>query len=91
MKLAQYELDCPFGVPVQPIIDSQLRRWSSAHAYKQFKQGCQNCETECLPVCLWQNYGSGGSDDEEVDPDRPPHDSSRCQACRLGVCDRMHE
>ena len=61
--------------------------WTSAHAYKNFKQGCQRCELEGLPVFMWVNKGKRDyyavSDDEE----KPPHDSERCEACRAGECD----
>ena len=69
-----------------------LLRWYSFHAYKQYKQGCQRCESDCLPVYMWvndeNNYDSDDDDEVEVDKDKPPHDSARCEACRLGVCDR---
>ena len=54
-----------------------------------------------MPCCLWRNTfadqrlaqpepddeGADGAEDEE-DED-PPHDTTRCEACRLGVCDMM--
>lgn len=60
--------------------------WTSAHAFARFKQGCQRCEYNSLPCCLWVNtddYRSERSDDDE---DKAPHDSGRCEACRLGQC-----
>ena len=71
-------------------------RWHSAHSYKQYKQGCQRCETECLPVFMWVNEHRNEDDDETDEDDehdhvdKPPHDSARCEACRLGVCDMMN-
>ena len=67
-----------------------LCRWTSAHSYKPFKQGCQRCETMSFPVFMWVNEGNYDSDDDDDDEeeDGPPHDSSRCEACRRGVCDR---
>lgn len=61
------------------------KQWGSAHAYKMYKQGCQRCELRSLPCCLWVNTRESRhySDDEDDDG---PHDSRRCEACRLGVC-----
>jgi len=65
-----------------------LFRWLSAHSYKRYKQGCQRCETESLPVYMWVNdYLKSDDDDDEInddydDQDKAPHDSARCEACR---------
>ena len=29
------------------------RTWTTAHAYKEYKQGCQGCEKESLPYYMW--------------------------------------
>jgi len=61
------------------------KRWFSAHAYCRYKQGCQRCEEESLPCCMWVNTGNsernGDSDSEDG-----PHDRARCEACRRGKC-----
>jgi len=61
------------------------KRWSSAHSYKQFRQGCQRCEAESFPFFMWQNEEGRTFDDYDVQ-DRAPHDQDRCEACRKGVC-----
>lgn len=67
------------------------RKWITAHAQKKYKQGCQVCEVESLADYMWQNevsdsdYASSGDSDSD-DEAKPPHDSSRCEACRKGVC-----
>ena len=67
------------------------KKWTSAHAFKDFAQGCQSCETKSLPVCLWLNDDSvphGDSSSDESDDDEPdlPHDRGRCDACKAGRC-----
>ena len=65
-------------------------RWSSAHAWKEYEQGCQRCETETLPSWMWLN-DSDQSDSSERDSDSDddgPHDWARCAACRAGICRR---
>ena len=57
--------------------------WKSAHAYRDFKQGCRSCDTETLPGYMWDNM--------PIFKKKPtkligPHDSDRCEACREGVC-----
>ena len=64
------------------------KRWGSAHAYPQFRQGCQACNLETKPCCMWVNYPDNRSDrDTDSDEDKAPHDAQRCEACRRGVCD----
>ena len=65
------------------------KSWISAHAFKAYKQGCQNCEMEELPLYMWQNLRPReyqGNDDYENDEADKPHDQQRCEACRRGVC-----
>jgi len=61
------------------------KQWGSAHAFREFKQGCKRCEMKSFPCCLWvntdENHHDTGSDDE-----KGPHDSARCEACRKGKC-----
>jgi len=63
------------------------RSWLTAHAQKEYRQGCQGCDTECFPHYMWLNdhpvERRERADRDEVDG---PHDSARCEACRLGVC-----
>ena len=61
------------------------KTWGSAHAYKQYGQGCKRCETRSLPCCLWVNTGPR-SYERDSEEDDGPHDSRRCEACRRGVC-----
>ena len=65
------------------------RFWLSAHAQPAFRMGCQGCEHEVLPYYMWQNHDkSKRNRRREEDDNKKPHDSSRCEACRRGVCDR---
>mmetsp|Transcript_74904 Transcript_74904/g.211861 ORF Transcript_74904/g.211861 Transcript_74904/m.211861 type:complete len:168 (+) Transcript_74904:98-601(+) len=63
------------------------RFWTSAHAYKEYSQGCQGCDFMRLPYFLWQNHEPRSGRPAE-DRDAAPHDSERCEACQRGVCDR---
>jgi len=63
------------------------RSWTTAHATVEYKQGCQGCEEESHAYYMWQNFGSRGPRQEKEEGDAP-HDSDRCEACRLGKCDR---
>lgn len=56
--------------------------WSSAHARREYRQGCQSCEKMWLPRYMWVNTGERQERDDEGDDDRPPHDQERCEACR---------
>jgi hypothetical protein len=62
------------------------KTWFSAHAFTQYRQGCQSCETQTLPCCLWVNTGSRNNNDGRPERDDGPHDSLRCEACRQGAC-----
>ena len=61
-------------------------KWYSAHAFKHYKQGCQECEKMSFPCCLWVNNGDRKERSEDSDKDDGPHDRARCEACRRGVC-----
>jgi hypothetical protein len=68
------------------VCDSCHRHWISAHAYSnQFGQDCQACEINTFPYIMWQSPTRDRDelirDDED---DGPPHDSSRCDACKAG-------
>eukprot|EP00930_Biecheleria_cincta_P052624 TRINITY_DN37882_c0_g1_i1.p1 TRINITY_DN37882_c0_g1~~TRINITY_DN37882_c0_g1_i1.p1 ORF type:complete len:269 (-),score=26.85 TRINITY_DN37882_c0_g1_i1:61-762(-) len=68
------------------------KSWTTAHGYPQFRQDCNKCENPCRPKFMWQNDKndrSAGFDSQEKNrrsQDDAPHDSSRCEACRAGVC-----
>lgn len=57
-------------------------RWTSAHSFPVYVQGCRECEDESLPRYLWANAGEGGKQAHED----KPHDTKRCGACRAGRC-----
>jgi hypothetical protein len=65
------------------------RSWVSAHAYKQYKQACTQCNRYVLATYMWMNLehrgktsmGGRGEDDK-------PHIEHLCEACKLGVCRR---
>lgn len=63
------------------------RSWTTAHAQKEYRQGCQACDAECFPSYMWLNDPSverrERADRDELDV---PHDFERCEACRQGVC-----
>lgn len=65
------------------------RSWTTAHCYKIYKQGCQGCEEESLAYYMWQNHGAQKRREDRDDIEEKPHDESRCEACRLGKCDRV--
>jgi len=64
------------------------KEWQSAHAYKEFNQDCQSCETGSLPLFMWRNFTrrAGYHEEESERSDLGHHDSERCGACRAGVC-----
>ena len=64
--------------------DACAHVWGSAHAYKQFKQACRNCEEWHKPYCMWQNETADGK--ARQGKSSSPHDKKRCEACRLGRC-----
>ena len=63
-------------------------RWSSAHATKDYEQGCRRCERLAFPHLMWVNNASGASRRERKNPDdeKAVHDRARCQACAAGAC-----
>lgn len=63
------------------------RFWLSAHAFKDYRQGCRGCEQKSFPYFLWENFGKRTDRDRNYADDKP-HDASRCEACRNGVCIR---
>merc|ERR1711971_516769 len=68
------------------------RTWTSAHAFREFRQGCQSCDDESYAVYMWENFAVDSdeaySDEsyEKEDREDRPHDEARCEACRRGVC-----
>ena len=102
--LSADELDDPVGEPGEwiPRLEFNGRKsfgafeckcrkiWVSAHAYKDYEQGCKGCEQKSLPKFMWVNVVRvrAPRDVREVDPNKP-HDTARCGACRAGVCDAL--
>ena len=65
--------------------------WISAHAFKNFKQGCKRCNIYCLPVYMWVNEESRDKfDDDDEDSKKKPHKTELCEACRLGKCKNQY-
>lgn len=64
------------------------KSWGSAHAFAEYEQGCQRCETMILPCCMWVNNESDSREYRDSDDDNNdrPHDIDRCAACRAGAC-----
>jgi len=64
------------------------KTWSSAHAFREYRQGCDNCETDTFPCCMWFNdpqyeeIGTRGMRGNESEH----HHTARCEACKHGVC-----
>jgi hypothetical protein len=60
------------------------KAWGSAHAFPEYPQGCQRCETTTLPCCLWVNNERDTRElrnsDSESGEDGP-HDKIRCGKC----------
>jgi hypothetical protein len=59
--------------------------WTSAHANKEFRQGCKLCDKRALPAHMWVNTHKLHKD-KDVTIKLKPHDSTRCEACEKGVC-----
>lgn len=66
------------------LCDNCNKKWISAHAYKNYRQGCQNCETYDYPKLLWVNFES--SERRWDIEDDAEHDRFRCEACKAGAC-----
>lgn len=63
------------------------KTWMSAHAQARYAQGCKMCNVETLPVCMWQNsFKYKETDQPTTVATIKPHDRSRCEACRAGMC-----
>uniref|UniRef100_A0A7S4IQ06 3CxxC-type domain-containing protein n=1 Tax=Vannella robusta TaxID=1487602 RepID=A0A7S4IQ06_9EUKA len=60
-------------------------RWTSAHAYKLYKQDCKKCEHSTLPKFMWVSKDIRNT--TKVEKTAKPHHYSRCEACKLGTCD----
>lgn len=61
------------------------KTWLSAHAFKEYKQGCKSCEVETFPKYLWVNTELNKKEEIIKNLDKP-HDRLRCEACKLGIC-----
>lgn len=63
------------------------KRWKSAHAQKDFGQGCQACNTFTKPWLMWHNTVQHEKREKKnPDDERAAHDRARCEACARGVC-----
>ena len=60
--------------------------WLSAHSFPIYKQGCQECNTYSLPICLWENENPNKNLENNIIYRDGSHDRSRCEACTIGVC-----
>jgi len=63
------------------------KEWISAHAHKEYRQGCKSCDKFVLPMYMWVNTDKDTIKGIIKDTDKP-HDSERCEACKAGVCIR---
>ena len=64
------------------------KTWFSARAFREFRQGCNNCETDSFPCCMWYNdpqFQDHGTRDMRG-KEGEHHDTARCEACKYGVC-----
>jgi hypothetical protein len=68
------------------VCNSCSRFWISAHAYRdKYGQECQGCSIKTFAYIMWQSSEYRVKDrDEGVEASGPPHDASRCDACRDG-------
>jgi hypothetical protein len=64
------------------------KTWRSAYAMKKFRQGCKKCNKQLLPKFMWENSATRENREKNMQK-KGPHDSRRCEACRLGVCDSI--
>lgn len=64
---------------------NKQRGWISAHAFRNYKQGCQKCEKYTLPTYLWVNLDNNNRS-RSPQAKEVPHDYTRCNACKAGVC-----
>jgi uncharacterized C2H2 Zn-finger protein len=64
--------------------DSCSRHWITAHAFRDnFGQSCQGCNNRAFPYIMWQ-FPSEQRNKKYEQGDGPPHDASRCDACKAG-------
>ena len=60
--------------------------WTSAHSYKKYRQGCENCEHYNYALCFWENEEKKDKNKTYFRDDDGPHDKLRCEACQYGDC-----
>jgi hypothetical protein len=66
------------------VCSSCSRHWTSAHAYRdKFGQDCQGCGAKTFPHIMWQFLSTAPKHRGE-NLVGPPHDASRCDACKAG-------
>lgn len=66
------------------------KSWMSAHAYKEYQQGCKKCKLYTHPRFMWVNKDTKDEDDEDEErkvlSSKKPHMQKLCKACEAGVC-----
>eukprot|EP00445_Apocalathium_hangoei_P017794 CAMPEP_0203891752 /NCGR_PEP_ID=MMETSP0359-20131031/35009_1 /ASSEMBLY_ACC=CAM_ASM_000338 /TAXON_ID=268821 /ORGANISM="Scrippsiella Hangoei, Strain SHTV-5" /LENGTH=194 /DNA_ID=CAMNT_0050813589 /DNA_START=40 /DNA_END=624 /DNA_ORIENTATION=+ len=71
------------------------KTWKTAHGYPDYTQDCKSCDASCLPTYMWvndeQRLHPDGDRRQSSDDVGTPHDSARCEACRLGVCSQARD
>ena len=61
------------------------KKFMSAHGHKKFMQDCQACEKGLRPKFMWENARQN-FDRREAPSGHVHHDTTRCEACRHGMC-----
>eukprot|EP00658_Telonema_sp_P-2_P054781 TRINITY_DN43572_c0_g1_i4.p1 TRINITY_DN43572_c0_g1~~TRINITY_DN43572_c0_g1_i4.p1 ORF type:complete len:267 (+),score=22.92 TRINITY_DN43572_c0_g1_i4:245-1045(+) len=84
----ELHIDCPFNLKSFAFFECQCRnRWSSAHGFQKYKQGCKRCDSMSFPKFMWINTHTGHPiRDSYKTEDSMPHHQDRCEACRNGEC-----
>ena len=60
------------------------KRWMSAYAQKELRQGCKDCNVYVKPRFLWLNHNKN---DKSTKNNDKPHLQHLCEACKAGICD----
>ena len=67
------------------------KRWTSAHSYPNYTQGCKTCKAKNLPALMWVNSFDSERRDRVFDESKKPHARHLCAACKAGVCDAEYD
>ena len=62
------------------------KTWMSAHAKKEYEQGCKSCGSYYRPLYLWKNDYTQPKKEKGLEDNGKPHLSELCKACQKGVC-----